>query len=250
MKKVLFSFLFLILPIAASANDGKSTSSADPRSLEMNEQAVKKVAKQDFQGAEELFRKAIALDSGNLTAVFNLAGMLIQNKKLSDAATLLESYVKTYPNDAGLFARLGDTYFVGKKLDLALPQYKKALTLSPQYPGVAARLGTIYSLKNNALQAEQYLAQAVELAPKDSELLANLASVKLANAKPKEAISFAERSIRISQSKEAYATLGAAYRNIKNYKNALSAFREAQKLGDNSKEISAAIVELEDSSMT
>jgi tetratricopeptide (TPR) repeat protein len=254
MKKIIFYSLFILLPLIASANDGKAAAAPakgpDPRSLELNEEAVKKIAKQDFQGAEETLRKAIAIDSGNLTAVFNLAGMFISNKKLPDAINLLESYIKIFPKDAGLHARLGDAYFVDKKLDPALTQYQQAIALSPQYPGVAARLGTLYSLQNNAPLAEEYFTKAVELIPNNPELLANLASVKLANAKPKEAIDYAERSLRIKQSKEAYSTLGSAYRGVKNFKNALSAFREAQQLGDNSKEVKAAIAELENNSNT
>ena len=103
---------------AADKKQASKSSSAAPtlsaraqRSLELNEQGVVAIKGRNFDRAESLFKQALEVDEKNLTAVFNLAGMYITNKKDAQAVTLLSKYAKDYPSDAGLQARLGDAYF-------------------------------------------------------------------------------------------------------------------------------------------
>jgi tetratricopeptide (TPR) repeat protein len=201
------------------------------RSLELNEQGVAAIKARNFTMAEELFNKALEVDNKNITAVFNLAGMYITNKKDSQAVALLEKYTLAYPKDAGLMARLGDAYFSSQNAKQAIVSYEKALKLDPNYPTIPARLGTLYSMTNKISKAAEMYERATKQNPKDHQSLQNLSSLYLALGKPQQAISTAKKALQLSASAELYVTLGNAYQGLKDDRNALMSYQRAKELG-------------------
>lgn len=216
----------------------------NPRSLELNEQGVKLVNSGKFQDAEDTFRAALNADPGNLTAVFNLAGMFIQNKKEGLAVDILQKYAKENPADPALQARLGDAFFVKKDLQSAYNYYSAAYKLDPKYPGVAGKLGTLHAMGKQLTEAEKMFQEAVTLEPKNAQFLANYSSLLLANKKPKEAVVAAKRSLQVAPSSETYVTLAAAYEDLRDKKNALAAYERAKELGDKRPELEKKIADL------
>jgi tetratricopeptide (TPR) repeat protein len=237
-----FSLLLTIqMPAFAADPSGNGAYQANPKSVELNEEGARQVRAGNFRQAEETFLKAHLADSKNLTAVFNLAGMYLNNKKIEDARKLLESYLSTYKDDAGLYARLGDVFFSSKNVKEAVRNYESALKLDPGYPGVHARLATLYSMTNRVPEAEKLMTVAVEQNPKDAQALSNLSSLQLANSKPQDAIRTAKKALQIRETPEIYVTLGTAYEDIKDIKNALNAFERARELGDKRPELAEHI---------
>jgi tetratricopeptide (TPR) repeat protein len=237
---------------AADKKQAKKNSISTPtlsaraqRSLELNEQGVVAIKGRNFDRAESLFKQALDVDEKNLTAVFNLAGMYITNKKDAQAVTLLSKYAKDYPSDAGLQARLGDAYFSSQNPKGAVESYNKALALDPNYPNVPARLGTLYTLSNNLPKAASMFERAVKQNPSDAQSLQNLSSIYLGLDRPKDAVSAAKRAIQLSSSAQGYATLGSAYQRLHDDKNALMSFQRAKALGYKDKNLSDIIEELE-----
>jgi tetratricopeptide (TPR) repeat protein len=224
---------------AAPANTGQAA--ANPKSLELNEKGVAAIRSKDYPQAEKAFRAALAADRGNLSAVFNLAGMYVLDKRQGAAVELLNEYIKKFPTDPGLHARLGDTYFSMKKVTEASKSYEQAVKLDPTYQGIARKLSSTYIILNKLKDAEMMLLKAVEEAPDDGELLGSLSSVFLANGKPDKAVSAAKRALRVSPKAEIYVTMGTAYELLKDYKNALISMERARDLGDSSKELAEKI---------
>jgi tetratricopeptide (TPR) repeat protein len=214
-------------PVFAADPAGTAAYQADPKSIELNEEGAHQVRAGNFRQAEEIFLKAHLADTRNLTAVFNLAGMYLNNKKIDDARKLLENYLKTYKDDAGLYARLGDVFFSSKNVKEAVRNYESALKLDAEYPGVHARLATLYSMTNRIPEAEKLMQVAVSQNPRDPQALSNLSSLQLANSKPQEAIRTAKKALQIKETPEIYVTLGTAYEDIKDIKNALNAFERS-----------------------
>jgi cytochrome c-type biogenesis protein CcmH/NrfG len=229
----------------AKSTTAPALSAKSQRSLELNEQGVVAIKGRDFDRAESLFKQALETDEKNLTAVFNLAGMYITNKKDTQAVTLLSKYAKDYPTDAGLQARLGDAYFSSQNPKGAIESYNRALTLDPNYPNVPARLGTLYTLSNNLPKAAAMFERAVKQNPSDVQSLQNLSSIYLGLDRPKDAVSTAKRAIQLSSSAQGYATLGSAYQQLNDDKNALIAFQRAKELGYKDKNLSSIIEGLE-----
>lgn len=217
----------------------------DPRSREFNERGVALAQEKKFPEAEEAFRRALEIDPKNLTAAFNLAGMLITNKQEQQAVALLEPLAVEAATDPGLFARLGDAYFGTKQPSKALTAYNKALELDPNYPGLHPKRATIFTMANKLADAEQALLAAVEENPRDAQSLANLSAVFLANRKADKAVSTAKRALQVQPSKEVYVTLGTAYEAQGDLKNALIAFQRARDLGDTRPEVTRKIEALQ-----
>jgi tetratricopeptide (TPR) repeat protein len=217
----------------------------DPRSLELNEKAVAALNAGRFSQAEELFQQALSADPRNLTAAFNLAGILLNNSKIPEAVSLLESYTKEYQQDPGLYSRLGDAYFANKQVKEAAATYEKALHLDQNYPNLPTRLATSYGLLNRSQDAEKFMKIAVDQNPKDFKTLASYSSLLLGNGKAEDAIGAAKRSLQIKPSSEAYITLGTAYEIKGDFKNSLISFQRAADLGDTRKELKEKIALLE-----
>jgi tetratricopeptide (TPR) repeat protein len=220
------------------------TYKADPRSIDLNERAVRAVDAQDFKTAEDLFRQALAADAKNVTAAVNLAAMYLTNKKNTEATTLLEEYTQRYPTEASLSARLGDAYFASKRIKEAVTAYEKALVSDPAYPAISARLGTLYALQKRLPEAERLFQKAVDQDPRNGQLLASLSSVLLANGKPDMAVSTAKRALQLNPTKEVYITLGSAYEALNDSRNSLIAFERARDLGGANPELTKKIASL------
>ncbi|MFM1847549.1 MAG: hypothetical protein RL417_1023 [Pseudomonadota bacterium] len=234
--------LVLAAPKPQTAEQAPDTGyKAAPLSIELNEKAVLAVNARDFAGAEDLFKRALAADDKNVTAVVNLAAMYLTNKKSTEAVALLKEYSEKYPDDASLQARLGDAYFASKKVKEATGAYERALKLDPRYPNVAARLGTLYTLSRRLPDAERLFMQAAEEDPKNPQVLSSLSSLLLANGKSDMAVSMAKRALQIKPSKELYITLGSAYEAQKDLKNSIIAFERARDFGEKSPELEAKL---------
>ncbi len=218
----------------------------NPLSLDYNEKGVAAVGAKNFSAAEDLFRKALAADPKNTTAMFNLAGVLLTNKKEETAVALLKDYLTQFDKDPGLYARLGDAYFATKKVPESAAAYEKALSTDPEYPGAHAKLATIYGLLNRLEDSERMLLRAVELNPKDGQSLNNLSAVFLANGKPDKAVSTAKRALQVKASSEIYVTLGSAYESLKDYKNSMIAYQRAIDLGDKRDELKKKVAGLKE----
>lgn len=234
ISRIFLVFLFATSTALAAPSE-KGQYSEQSRLL--NEEGVKAVKAKDFKKAEKLFRNALSSDQGNLSAVFNLAGMYMTNKKEQQAIHLLKEYTEKVPDDAGLYTRLGDSYFAAKDIAGAQRSYNKAYKLDPAYSKLASKLATISTLKKDLKSAEKYFLEAVDQDPKNGQLLANLSSVLLANGKADKAIGVARRALRVRATSEVYVTLGSAYESIGDQKNAAIAYERAIDLGDKRDEL-------------
>lgn len=214
------------------------------RSLELNERGVSAIKAREFDRAEQLFQQALEVDSKNITAVFNLAGMYITNKKDNQAVALLERYTGLFPKDAGMQARLGDAYFSSQNPKKAVAAYEKALQLDPKYPTVPARLGSLYTMSNKLDKAAVMYERAIKQNPKDVQSIRNLSSIYLALGKPKDSVAMAKRAIQLSPSAEMYVTLGNAYQQLRDNGNALNAFQRAKEMGYKDPELAKVIQNL------
>lgn len=253
---VVTAALFMLLILApfgdaeAKPQTGGTTEDAEesrdplPRSLELNEAGVKAVERRDWSRAEESFREAISADSGNLTAVFNLAGVYITQKKTAPAIALLTEYTAKVPTDAGLLVRLGDAYFSSKSVAKAQSAYERAFKLAPDYAGLPQKLGTIYSLSKNFHMAEEMYEKAVSQTPDDVPLLNSLSNIYTLNGKADKGVATAKIGLQVKADRNLYVSLGTAYEAQRDFKNSLIAFEKAIDLGDTSNELKQKVESL------
>lgn len=202
-----------------------------------NEEGVRETRASHDDLAELAFRRALTYDPNNLTAVFNLAGVLLNSQRVNQAIALLEKYARHSDSYADLSARLGDAYFTAKRVAEAEQAYERALSLVPDYPGLPIKLATLYGLKQDFKRAEQMLELATAQTPNDAQILNNLGNLYILNGKSEKAIAAAKQALQIRTSKESYLTLGSAYETQRDYENSLIAFQRARDLGASSPEL-------------
>jgi tetratricopeptide (TPR) repeat protein len=99
-------------------------------------------------------------------------------------------------------------------------------------------------MTNNLSKAASFYEQAIKLDPKDSQSLRNLSSIYLALKKPQQAVSTAKRALQIAPSPELYVTMGNAYQDLNDPRNALVSFQRAQELGYKDPELAKVIERL------
>ncbi len=125
-----------------------------------------------------LSRKAVALDP--LSAIINIdyATTLSAAGRFDDA---LAQYKKAIEIDSAFgvaHTRIGHIYrFARGRLDEAIPWYKKGFSLNPENPREPARLGHVYLDLGDERQAQYWVARSMELGPEN--LRPNFAMARL-----------------------------------------------------------------------
>ncbi len=216
----------------------------NPRSLALNEQGLAALKDNKPQEAEELLSQAVKVDPGNLTALYNLAGVLVFNKKKEEAIVLLEKHRVQSLNDAGLLVRYGDLLFSTGKTKEAVTQYEKAYALNKSYAGLTAKLGLTYALQSRLDESEQMYLAAAKAEPRNGDILGNLSSILLSLGKTEQAISTAKEAVQFAPKKETFVTLGSAYEAKKEFAAALDSFTRARDLGAKTAEVDEKIAAL------
>ena len=242
---VLTAIIIAVCPLKAEPGTKSVGTKVTQHSLRLNEQGAQAVKERRFKDAEQLFKKSLERDTSNITAVVNLAGMYITNKKETLAISLLSEYTKKLPADAYLQARLGDAFFAAKKSSQAISAYEKALSLDPSLVPPLVRLASLYTMSNKLERARDMYIQAVKANPQDARSLNNLSSLYLGLGDPKSAISTAKKALRVSSTSETYITLGNAYQRVGDNRNALHSFKRARQMGSNEPKLTDVIQELE-----
>lgn len=72
-------------------------------------------------------RKLLKADPNNLWAMTTLGGLLVQQKQYPEAEQVLQSAVKTTPENAQLEYQLGDAYLKDKQFEQSLSHFKSAI---------------------------------------------------------------------------------------------------------------------------
>jgi tetratricopeptide (TPR) repeat protein len=127
-----------------------------------------------FDGAEEAFRKALAIDPNNSTAL-NYYGYMLADReqRLPDALAMIQKAVKLDPQNYAYLDSLGWAYYKLGNYALAEGNLVKASQRNATDPTVHDHLGDLYEktgrLKLAASQYEEALKQYAHADPADAE---------------------------------------------------------------------------------
>ena len=140
----------------------------------------------DYAGAEENFRRALALDAKSADANLGIAQALVQQGKLDDAAPFFRQAAQAEPNYRGYLLQLGNLYEKANRPDAAIAIYREF----PENPAAQARVG------------ELLLA-----AKKFSDALPSLEDAYRKDPTPPNRMALAEAYVRTQQSEKALPLL-------------------------------------------
>ena len=107
-------------------------------------------ADNDLAGAAEHYKRALALDPGNLDVLRNSAQLLASLGRLDVALALDEAVVRRDPVNVTTLSNLAYYQRMAGRLDAAIASFRTVLSVAPGRGGAHAQLGTALLLKGDA----------------------------------------------------------------------------------------------------
>jgi tetratricopeptide (TPR) repeat protein len=126
--------------------------------------------------AQEAYQRAIYLFPEYGDARKNLAIMLMDQKKYSQAIEQCRKMTEFDPDSVSARTNMGTIYYQEGDLGAALAQYQSALELEPDNAGVMASVGAILAQEGKINDAIEILNRAVRIDPKNQIARQNLAA--------------------------------------------------------------------------
>ncbi|BHH86305.1 tetratricopeptide repeat protein [Desulforhopalus sp. 52FAK] len=134
-------------------------------------------AQEQWEGAEDAFNNAIALNKENLS---NYRTLLLLYQKTQDeekAKALLNKMVHQFPDDPVVYQLLANYYRSVNNKELLLQQLEKLVEIAPENAGFKLQLSEFYRENNQQEQAESLLSEARAVDGENPDLAAALATL-------------------------------------------------------------------------
>ena len=124
MRKLIYTLIFLALPVAMSAQiDRKEVRSGN-----------RQFRRENYKEAEISYRKALVKDSLSFAANYNLANVLYRGEHYDEAGKIMETVKEAAPaseHGADYFFNAGDIALARKDYAAAVDAFKQSLLLNP-----------------------------------------------------------------------------------------------------------------------
>ncbi len=187
----------------------------------------------NMEKAAQQFSRAVADDSQNVLACFNLAQTRLKQGKVDEAVTWYEQTLKMDPAFTQARTGLGIVYRNRKQWSRAIEEFEKALEFGPNYIA-RHNLATIYAQQGGLDQAMKHAREAVKLGPKQAESYNLLGSIYLLMKQLHEAERSYLQVIELSpRSDTAFINLAKVYVQTRRSDKARSALHQALKINPN-----------------
>src|SRR6266436_1662318 len=164
----------------------------------------------DLPKAEQAYRKAVALDSSELSHLRGLGQTLMAEEKFSDALNVYQKLADLTPDDADVYLRIAQIYREMHQLDRAEESLLKARQYAPGSLEVMYNEAMLYQAQGRYDDAITVLSDAITGVKGQSTVLPSR-----------------RRSLAIL-----YQELGQLYKERQNYQAAIFTFNELSHLGD------------------
>ena len=159
---------------------------------------------------------------------------LYKKNDLHKAEFLAKSLIEELPKIAILYNIFGLILTNLTKLDDAIINFEKALSLKPKYAEAYNNLGSVYKIKKKYAKSEECYLISMRINNKNSETINNIASLYLILNKNEDAISFFKKAIDINPTFfVAYYNLSIVYLNLGNFNEAKKYLKKTINLNKN-----------------
>ncbi len=149
-----------------------------------------------FFNEEDIYRRALLLNPGDVQARLELAAVEMQLYKTVEAQQLLEDALRINPNHLQILRALGQIYVSRGLARRIFATYQKILELRPRDPDAFYNLGIYYYHSGDDSTAERFFLRAVELGDhRDSRLY--LAKIAEKRGDLQRAIHYLRERIRL-----------------------------------------------------
>lgn len=188
--------------------------------------------------AIEEYRLAIEADPSSEYLNAALAELYARTGRVRDAVLEAQEIIQRDPNNLEAHKLLGRIYLRSlgdtqsgtqshEVLNLALEQYEALVRIEPKDADNHLLLGGLYILNKDLQKAEGEFKTALQIDPGSEEAVTQLARLYGEEGNSKKAIETLNSVPEGGRSSKVYSTLGAAYEQQKDYKNAVAAYQHA-----------------------
>jgi len=133
----------------------------------------------DFERADVIYRKVLALDPDNHVALNNYGYLLAdRGVRLDEAERMIRKALQLRPDEPAYLDSLGWVYYQRGEYRRALPYLERAARMRPDDAEVRYHLGMVYWRLGNRLAAQQELEAALRLNPNYRPALEALEALK------------------------------------------------------------------------
>ncbi|HEX4715529.1 MAG TPA: tetratricopeptide repeat protein, partial [Ktedonobacteraceae bacterium] len=184
-----------------------------------------------WKNGVSLMTHALACNSENYLAHYNLAVALAGQGKLAEAIQHYERAIQLRPHYAEAYNNLGDVLARQGKWPEAIQHFERALQLKPDYAEACNNLGAVLADQGEMPEAVQYYKRALELKPSYPNAHYNLGNALAHQGKLPEAIQHYERALQFKPNyAEACYNMGVALENQGKVSEAIQQFERAIQL--------------------
>lgn len=184
------------------------------------------------------YQKAEALNPSNITTKINIGTLYQEQKKYDNAISTYNLILSTQPHNVQVLVYKAECMKALKKNEDAINLYKTALSVEPNNAQIKAEL---YDLLKNTMSTDDVLAflyKNVQNSPMNADAYYEFAYELHKADKIDDAITYYLETIKLDNKKiDAYVNLSQAYRQQKNYKDALAVINKAKSIDANNEQV-------------
>lgn len=134
-------------------------------------------AQQQWDAAEEAFKRAITVNGANFINYKTLLLLYESKKEKEKAKNLLDEIMKKFPEDVQAHLLLAGYYRSEGKMEQVVEELKKVVEIDPKNPRFRLQLADFYRQNGNSASAEETLIQARSDIQKNPDIISSLATL-------------------------------------------------------------------------
>ena len=181
-----------------------------------------------FEKAEGIYRKIVAMAPNWAEAQSNLASALQEQGKLRESVGHYEKALALKPGFAEIHYNFGNVLKDLDRLTEAALRYEKALALKPDYPEAHNNLGIVLQQQKKLDEAVAHYEQALALHPNYAEAHNNIGALFLEQRKVKQAAEHLGEALRLKPDyAEGHNNLGIALQQQRKLEEAIQQYERA-----------------------
>jgi tetratricopeptide (TPR) repeat protein len=183
----------------------------------------------EFEQAVAAFREALDFLPNNARALYQLGNAYANiSGEHKNADKYLAKATKNDPENAQLWAQVGDAYFTMNNTDNALKSYLKAHKLGLKTSELYQQIALVYYNTAQEEEATEWFKKAIVLTPNDPILYYNMGTALLVIKKWHKGIETLQRAIALdNRHLEARFNMSRAYYQLQQYDQSLAIAKES-----------------------
>ncbi|HUA92309.1 MAG TPA: tetratricopeptide repeat protein [Terracidiphilus sp.] len=206
--------------------------------------AISEGKSEDVTQAIEQYKLALNADPGSPELMNALADLYFRTPGHEhEAEVTARTLLKTHPENIDAHKLLGRIYLrqlgegenavsssspAGNVLDQAIAEFEKIVALQPRSVEDRMVLGQLYTVKHQPQKAEEEFKTAQAIEPESEDVVLNLARLYAESGDLQHAVKVIEAVPESDRTPKMEFTLGAAYEQLKQPKDAIAAYKRAE----------------------